>query len=214
MRPRCHLTPRSRAIRSGDGGSADLSFELDLWGRFRRSTEAARADLLSTEAAYRSVTISLVANVATFYLLLRDLDARLAISKSTAAGRRDRLRIIQARFDKGTVAELDVNQAQIELAIAEAAIASFKRQVVQTENALSVLLGRNPGPITRGLSLNDQRFPPEVPAGLPSELLQRRPDVVASEESLIAETALIGVFEALRYPSITLTGTSTMTIAH
>ncbi len=186
--------------------SADLSFELDLWGEFSRGTEAATADLLGTEAAYRNVTISLVANVASFYLLLRDLDARLAISKRTIAGRRGSLEIIQARFDKGTVPELDVNQAQIELAIAEAAAAGFERQIVQTENALRILLGRNPGPIARGLALDQQVFPPEVPAGLPSELLRRRPDVVAAEEQLIQQTALVGVAEALRYPSISLTG--------
>jgi multidrug efflux system outer membrane protein len=186
--------------------SADLSFELDLWGRLRRATEAAKADLLASEAGYRNVTISLVANVASFYLLLRDLDERLAISERTVASRRGSLDIIQARFDKGTVAELDVNQAQIELAIAEAAVASFERQRVQTENALRVLLGRNPGPIPRGLRLDEQIFPPDVPTGLPLELLQQRPDVVAAEEQLIAETALVGVAEALRYPSITLTG--------
>jgi multidrug efflux system outer membrane protein len=186
--------------------SADLSFELDLWGRLSRATEAAKADLLATEAGYRNVTISLVANVASFYLLLRDLDERLAISRRTVANRRGSLDIIQARFDKGTVAEIDVNQAQIELAIAEAAVASFERQIVQTENALRILLGRNPGPIARGLSLDKQVFPPDVPSGLPSELLQRRPDVVAAEEQLIAETALVGTAEALRYPSITLTG--------
>jgi multidrug efflux system outer membrane protein len=187
-------------------GSAGLSFELDLWGEFSRGTEASEADLLGTEAAYRNVTISLVANVASFYLLLRDLDERLAISRRTVAGRRGSLDIIQARFDKGTVPELDVNQAQIELAIAEAAAAGFERQIVQTENALRILLGRNPGPIARGLRLDQQVFPPEVPPGLPSELLQRRPDVVAAEEQLIRETALVGVAEALRYPSISLTG--------
>jgi len=187
-------------------GSAGLSFELDLWGEFSRGTEASEADLLGTEAAYRNVTISLVANVASFYLLLRDLDERLAISRRTVAGRRGSLDIIQARFDKGTVPELDVNQAQIELAIAEAAAAGFERQIVQTENALRILLGRNPGPIVRGLRLDQQVFPPEVPPGLPSELLQRRPDVVAAEEQLMRETALVGVAEALRYPSISLTG--------
>jgi multidrug efflux system outer membrane protein len=185
---------------------ADLSFEIDLWRRLSRATESARADLLATEASYRNVTISLVANVASFYLLLRDLDERLAISQRTVASRRDALGIIQARFDRGTVPELDVNQAQIELAIAEAAVASFERQVAQTQNALRILLGRNPGSIPRGLALDQQVFPPEVPTGLPSELLQRRPDVVAAEEQLVAETALVGVAEALRYPSITLTG--------
>ena len=186
--------------------AADLSFEIDLWKRLSRATEAAKADLLATEAAYRNVTISLVANVASFYLLLRDLDARLAISQRTVAGRSDSLRIIQARFEQGTLPELDVNQAQIELAVAEVAVASFERRVAQTNNALRTLLGRNPGPVPRGLALAQQVFPPEVPPGLPSELLRRRPDVVAAEEQLIAETALVGVAEALRYPSIRLTG--------
>jgi len=184
----------------------DLSFQVDLWGELSRATEAARADLLATESAYRNVTISLVSNVARFYLLLRDLDQRLLISRDTLKTRQDSLHIIQARFDKGTVPELDVNQAQVEVAVAEAAIASFERDVVQTENALRVLLGRNPGPVTRGEPLTAQMFPPEVPAGLPSELLQRRPDVVQAEASLEAATARIGVAEALRYPSIFLTG--------
>ena len=184
--------------------AADLTFEVDLWGRLRRATEAARADLLATDAAYRNVTISLVANVAGTYFLLRDLDKRLAISEYTVQGRRDSLDIIQARFDKGTVPELDVNQAQIELAIAEAAVASFRRQIVQAENALRILLGLNPGPVPRGLALEQQELPEILPPGLPAELLQRRPDLVAAEEQLRAETARIGVAEALRYPSINL----------
>ena len=185
---------------------ASLSFELDLWRQFSRATEGARADLLSTEAAQRNVTITLVSSVARTYFLLRDIDNRLAVSERTAVGRRESLRIIQARFDKGTVAELDVNQAQIELAISEAAVAAFARQIVQTQNALRVLIGGFPGPIPRGGPLDEQLLPPEVPAGLPSELLERRPDVAAAEQALIAETARAGVAEALRYPSITLTG--------
>ncbi len=182
------------------------SFEIDLWGQLRRATEATRADLLATEYAYRNVTISLVAAVASSYLLLTDLDKRLTIAERTLETRLGSLTIIQARFDRGTVPELDVNQAQIEVAIAETAVAQFKRQIVQTENALRVLLGRNPGPVSRGLSIDHQTFPPVVPAGLPSELVQQRPDVMTAEQQLIAETARIGVAEALRYPSITLTG--------
>lgn len=186
--------------------SADLSFEVDLWGKLRRATEAAQADLLATEAAYRNVTISLVSNVASVYFLLRDLDARLQIARDTVKSRTESLKIIQARFDKGTVPELDVNQAEIELAIAEAAVSAFERETVQAENALQFLLGRNPGPIQRGLPLEQQVMPSDIPVGLPSELLQRRPDLVEAEERLIAETASIGVAEALRYPSIGLTG--------
>ncbi len=184
----------------------DAAFQVDLWGQLSRATEAARADLLATEAAYRNVTITLVSDVAGFYLLLRDLDERLNIAERTLETRLDSLKIIQARFDKGTVPELDVNQAEIEVAVAETAIANFQRQIVQTENALRILLGRNPGPVDRGDALVDQVFPQVVPAGLPSELLQNRPDVVQAEARLVADTALIGVAEALRYPSIFLTG--------
>jgi multidrug efflux system outer membrane protein len=185
---------------------AQLSFEVDLWRRFSRATEAARADLLASEAAHRNVTISLVASVASSYFLLRDLDQRYEIAVRTAAGRRETLGIIRARFGKGTVPELDVNQAEIELATAEIAVQSFDRGVEQTQNALRVLLGRYPGPIDRGLALAEQQLPPDVPAGLPSQLLRRRPDLVAAEQALVAETARIGVAEALRFPSISLTG--------
>jgi len=186
--------------------SADLTFEIDLWRQYARATEAARADLLATEEAYRNVTISLVANVANTYFLLRDMDERLEISRQTVEGRAGSLRIIQARYDQGTVPELDVNQAQIELAIAEVAVASFERLSIQTENALQILLGRQPGAITRGLSLEEQDTLPVVPAGLPSELLMRRPDLVAAEQRLVAEMARVGVAEALRYPSFSITG--------
>jgi multidrug efflux system outer membrane protein len=186
--------------------SADVFFELDLFGRLRRSTEAARAQLLATEEAQRSITISLVASVASTYMLLRDLDAQLEIARRTQLTRTDSLSIIQARFDKGTVPKLDVNQAEIELAVADAAIAVAQRAVAQTENALSVLLGRNPGPVLRGLPLQQQVMPPDIPAGLPSELLQRRPDVLSSEALLAAQTARIGVAQAARWPSLSLTG--------
>ena len=186
--------------------SADVFWELDLFGRLRRSTEAARAQLLATEEAQRSVTISLVASVASSYMLLRDLDAQLEIARRTADTRADSLNIIQARFDKGTVPKLDVNQAEIELAVAQAAVAAAQRAVAQTEHSLSLLLGRNPGPIVRGLPLRQQVVPPDVPAGLPSELLQRRPDVLSSEALLAAQTARIGVAQAARWPSLSLTG--------
>jgi multidrug efflux system outer membrane protein len=186
--------------------TGDLTYQVDLWGEFSRATEAARASLLATESAYRTVTISLVSEVASTYLLLRDLDQRLEVSEQTLKTRLDSLVIIQARFDKGTVPELDVYQAQVEVAVAETAIASFQRRIIQTENALRILLGRNPGPVTRGNSLDSQIFPPSVPTGLPSELLQRRPDVVQAEAELMAATATVGVAEALRYPSISLTG--------
>ena len=186
--------------------SADVFFEVDLFGRLRRSPEAARGALLAVEETRRAVTISLIASVASTYMTLRDLDQQLEIARRTVATRNDSLRIIEARFEKGTVARIDVNQAEIQLTIAEAAVAAAERQVAQTENLLAVLLGRNPGPITRGLALADQVAPPAIPAGLPSELLQRRPDVLAAEAELAAQTARIGVAEALRWPSLTLTG--------
>ena len=184
----------------------NLSFELDLWRKLSRSTESARASLLATEASQRYIALNIVANVASGYLLLLDLDERLMIAQRTVASRQSSLAIIQSRFDQGVIGELDVNQAQVELAVAEVAIATFQRQIAQTEHSLSILLGRNPGSINRGLSLNEQQLLPEIPTGLPSELLLRRPDVVAAEQTLHAETALIGVAEALRYPSLSLTG--------
>jgi multidrug efflux system outer membrane protein len=185
---------------------ADLFFEIDFWGKLRRATEAQRAELLATEAAYLNVTITLVSDVASTYFLLHDLDEQLLISKRTLEARLDNLEIIQARFSHGTVPELDVNQAQIEVAIAEVAIASLERRIIQTENALRILLGRNPGSVARGIGLENQIFSPSVPTGLPSELLQRRPDLIVAEEQLHAQTARIGVAEALRYPSFALTG--------
>ena len=186
--------------------SADVFFELDLFGRLRRSTESARAQLLAAEENRRSITISLVSSVASSYMTLRDLDAQLQIAMRTRDVREESLEIIQARFDKGTVPRLDVNQAEIELAVAAAAVSAAERAVAQTENTLSILLGRNPGNIPRGLELEQQLSPPAVPAGLPSELLQRRPDVLASEAQLAAQTARIGIAEAARWPSLSLTG--------
>ena len=186
--------------------SADVFFELDLFGRLRRSTEAARAQLLAAEENRRGITISLVSNVAGSYMILRDLDAQLQIARRTRDVREESLEIIQARFDKGTVPRLDVNQAEIELAVASAAVSAAERAVAQTENNLSILLGRNPGNSPRGRALEQQLSPPAVPAGLPSELLQRRPDVLASEAELTAQTARIGIAEAARWPSLSLTG--------
>ena len=186
--------------------AAGLSWEIDLFGKLRRSNQAARAELLSTEQAKNAVIITLVADVASAYLLLRDLDARREIARQRQQARLDALVIIQARFDQGTVPLLDVNQAQIEEVDAAVVVVALERQIIQTENLLSILLGRNPSPITRGVSLTDQVFPAGVPAGLPSELLQRRPDILAAEQQLAAQTAQIGVAQALRWPSFSLTG--------
>ncbi|MBT8048496.1 MAG: efflux transporter outer membrane subunit [Xanthomonadales bacterium] len=187
--------------------AADLSFEVDLWGKLRRSTEAARAELLSTVEARNVVTITLIADVASIYLLLLDLDDRVEIAERTRQTREDALRLIEARFDRGTVPLIDVNQAQIELADAIAEKAALERQRGLAENSLSVLLGRNPGPIQRSLDNPVSALKiPAIPAGLPSELLERRPDIRQASQELAAQTARIGVAEALRFPSLSLTG--------
>jgi len=198
------------------GGSVDpfssyyiapaLSWEIDFWGKFRRSNEAARAELMATHYAYRKIMISLISEVAATYFLLLDYDSRLEISRHTLESRIESLRIIQERFDKGIVPEIDLNQSQIQKEIAASSIPSYERAVANTENALSVLLGKNPGAIKRGSFLSDQIMPPEIPAGIPSILLERRPDILETEQYLAAQTARIGVAQAMRFPAISLTG--------
>ena len=188
--------------------AADLSYEIDLWGKIRRSNEAARAELLATVEARNAVTITLISDVASVYLLLLDLDARVKIAKRTMDTRHESLQIIEARFDKGVVPLIDVNQAEIELADAVAELAALERQRDQAENLLGVLLGQNPGPIARSdIETPETLHIPEIPVGLPSELLERRPDVRQASQQLAAQTARIGVAEALRFPSLSLTGT-------
>ena len=184
--------------------AGDVFWQVDLWGKIRRSNEAAYNELLGTEEAYRAITITLVADVASFYLLLRDLDNRQLISEQTAQTRGETLDIIRARFEAGAVSEVDLNQAEIQVYEARASVEVFRRGRAQTENAISVLLGVPPIAIPRGLPLQDQVFPPELPVGLPSELVDRRPDVLEAERLLHAQTARIGVAEALKYPSLTL----------
>jgi len=185
---------------------AQLSWELDIWGKLRRATESARAQLLATEEAQRAVTITLIADVASAYLLLRDLDDRYVIAERTVATREESLGIIQARYDEGTVPLIDVNQADVELAEAQVTRSALYRRVIATENLLSILLGRNPGPISRGMPLEMQVFPPSLPTGVPAELLARRPDVRQAEQELAAQTARIGVAEANRWPSLNVLG--------
>ncbi len=181
------------------------SYEVDLWGRVARSNEAALQGLLATEEAFRTVTISLVADIAGAYLVLRDLDTRLEIAESTLETRRESVDLLASRAEGGLVPFVDVSRAEIEFADTEATIQTLIRARSQTENVLSLLAGRLPSDVARGASLADQTFPPAVPAGLPSELLQRRPDILAAERSLHAQTALIGVAEAARFPSLSLT---------
>lgn len=184
----------------------NLSWELDFWGRVRRSNEAALADLLAQEENRRAVILQLVASVAQAYFDLRQFDMQLDIAKSTLQSWEESVRIAQARLRQGVIPKLDADQFEAERANAAARTAELERQMVQKENELNVLLGRNPVKVSRGRSLTEQVMPPEVPAGLPSDLLQRRPDILQSEQQLAAATARIGVAKAERFPKITLTG--------
>lgn len=181
------------------------TWELDVWGRFRRLTEAARADLLASEEGRRATILTLVASVATAYVSLLDLDRRLAYVKSTAQIRGESLRLFELRFRNGVVSELELAQNRSEYEAAVAAIPPLESAIAQQENALSVLLGRNPGPIARGKDLAGLATP-GIPAGLPSELLERRPDLRQAEYILVAANARIGAARALYFPSISLTG--------
>jgi multidrug efflux system outer membrane protein len=184
------------------------AYEADLWGKFRRATEASRAELLAIEENQRTVVITLVAEVASNYLLLRDLDSRVDTAAATLAARKKSTQLIEARFEQGTVPLLDVNQAQIQEATAAAQLASLRRQGREAENLLNVLIGRNPRPIVRGQDIYTGIVAPDVPAGLPAGLLERRPDIRAAEAQLAAQTARIGFAQALRIPSVSLTGTA------
>src|SRR5205823_8259190 len=184
----------------------NLNWELDIWGRVRRSNEAALGDLLAREENRRAVILELVSGVAQAYFDLRQLDMQWDIAKRTLQSWEDSVKIAQARLRQGLIPKLDADQFEAERANAAARSAELERQVVQKENELSVLLGRNPAVIIRGQMLTEQVMPPEVPAGLPSQLLQRRPDILQSEQELASATARIGVAKAERFPKITLTG--------
>jgi len=183
-----------------------LSWEIDFWGKYRRSTQAARAELMASEYSLRTVQISLISEIVSTYFLLLDYHQRLKISKQTLDSRLYSLDIIQKRFDKGIIPEIDLNQAQIQKEIAAGAIPLYQRLIANTENALSILMGKFPGEIKTEDDLNQQTVPPDIPSGLPSSILERRPDIAEAMYLLEAQTARIGVAQALRFPSITLTG--------
>ncbi|HWY58843.1 MAG TPA: efflux transporter outer membrane subunit [Terriglobales bacterium] len=191
-----------------NGGELNLSviWNLDFWGKYRRQTEAARAQLLATEWGRRAVISSLVANVATAYFQLRALDSELEISKRTLASRQQSLKLTQTLESHGGASGLDVSQAAQLVYTASETIPDFERQIEQEENVLSVLLGENPQSIPRGRALTEQPAPQNVPAGLPSELLERRPDVRQAEENMVAANAQIGVAKAAFFPSLSITG--------
>lgn len=183
-----------------------FTFELDIWGRLRKQTQAARADLLASEEARRVVLQTIVSDVAGSYFILRELDFELEIARRTLSSRQESLRIIKLRQERGVSNMLEVRQAEELVYNATETIPFLERSSEQQENFLSVLVGRNPGPITRGLSLTEQETPPSVPEGLPSELLVRRPDIRAAEQSLLAAGARIDVARKAYLPRISLSG--------
>jgi outer membrane protein, multidrug efflux system len=183
-----------------------LSFEVDIWGRLRRATESAKADLLASEETRKAVITTLVSDVATAYFNLRELDVELEIEKRTLATRQESLRIITSRQQRGVSNMLELRQAEQLVYQATDVIPSTEQAIEQQENFLSFLLGRNPSEITRGLGLTEQQMPPSVPPGLASDLIERRPDVRAAEQNLVSANALIGVAKAAYFPRITLTG--------
>jgi multidrug efflux system outer membrane protein len=201
----------ARSVAAGvDGGLFNvfgvLNWELDVWGKLRHQSRASIDEFLASKANRDALQVSLVAEVATDYFLLRDLDNKLFISENTLAGRKENTKINKEKFDTGYVSELDLLQAQQQEAIAAASIPSFRRQITQIENAIRVLIGLGPGTIIRGESNYDQILSPDIPVGLPSQLLERRPDIMASEFALEAQFERIGVAQANRFPSISLTG--------
>jgi len=181
-------------------------WEVDFWGKFRRATEAARATLAATEWGRRAVVTSLVAQVAEAYFALRAIDLNLDISRQTLASRQESLRLTQVRAAGGVASELDVRQAEQLVFGASAVIVDLERQAEQQENLISILQGNNPGAVPRGRTLTDQPLIPQVPTGLPSALLERRPDIVEAEQTLVAANANIGVVRANFFPEVSLTG--------
>jgi len=197
---------RSQNRTFGEASLNLLSFEVDIWGRLRRATEAARANLLGAEETRKAVVTTLVSDVATAYLHLRELDYELEISRATLATRRDSLKLTSERQTGGVATLLDLRQAEQLVDTAEQTIPALLQQIEQTENQITLLLGQNPGGIVRGQDFMRQELPPDVPAGLPSALLERRPDIRAAEQNLIAANANIGVAKAAYFPQISLSG--------
>ena len=204
-------TPRTKQFNgfntSANQVDLELAWELDFWGKYRRATEAARANLLATEWAHEAVINTLVSDVATAYFQLRELDLELEISRRTLASRQDSLRLTQLLANGGATSMLDVRQAEQLVFTAAETIPDLERRIEQQENFISTLLGNNPGPIARGANLTEQPHAPVVPAGLPSSLLERRPDIRQAEAQLIAANAQIGVAKAAYFPQVTLTAT-------
>jgi outer membrane protein, multidrug efflux system len=204
--------PKSRFLpafeTSANEVGANFAWDLDFWGKYRRATEGARSDLVASEWARREVITVLVANVASAYFQLRALDLQLEISQRTLASRRDSLRLTSLLAQGGSTSMLDVRQAEQLVFTAASEVPSLEQQIEQGENFISTLLGNNPAPVPRGRKLTEQKHPPTVPAGLPSSLLERRPDIRQAEEQLISANAQIGIARAAYFPQISLTATA------
>jgi multidrug efflux system outer membrane protein len=188
--------------------SLSASWELDFWGKYRRATEAVRANLVASEWGRRAVIDTVISSVADAYFELRALDLQLDISKQTLASRQDSLKLEEALEQNGSTSLVDVRQSEQLVYTASETIPNLERQIEQDEYLINVLLGKNPGPVERGRKLTEQPHPPTVPPGLPSALLERRPDIQQAEQQLVAANAEIGVAKAAFYPDISLTGTS------
>lgn len=194
-------------LRTTDSARLGLSWELDLWGRLRRESQAARAELLAAEYVRRGVQVSLVAQVASTWFRLASLDEQLGITRATRVSREQFLELTRAQAERGVVSGLDVASAEAQLAQARASIPEFERQLAQTGHALALLLGRNPESFAASPLMAASAMSPEVPAGLPSALLERRPDILQAEQSLVAANARIGSAKAALFPSVSITGT-------
>lgn len=195
---------------NGAGGNffagASLNWEIDLWGKNSRLSEAAEANYLGTVYGLRAVQISLISQVTAAYVQLLENKASLTVAQETLASRDSSMIIMNAKYKQGTIPEIDLNQAQIQQAIAESSIPIYKRGVALSENLLSVLIGENPRSIITGLALENQITPPVIPAGIPSDLLRRRPDLLRAEQSIVAQNAQVGAAIANRFPTISITG--------
>lgn len=188
------------------GAFGNVSWEIDLWGKLRHANRAAYADLMASEENRKSIYISMIAQLAELYFQLRGLDERLDITRKTYKSRLEYLRIITLRFEKGQVSELDKLQAEQLAASSEAQIFTLERSIIVVENAINILLGKTYSPIDRGLLNDQQQLPVEIPSGIPSQLLERRPDIRSAEQQLVAQTEKVGIAVALRFPTLSLTG--------
>jgi outer membrane protein, multidrug efflux system len=206
-------TPINPKATSFDTASLSVNYIVDFWGQYRRATESARATLLATEYGKFVVQTTLISSVATDYFLLRQYDLQLQYSNDTVESDKQILQLNIVKFKGGDASEADVYQAQVLVQQAEAQAINLQQLMEQTENNISILLGRNPSSIARGLSLTEQPHMPEIPAGLPSTLLERRPDVRQAEENLVAANANVGVAKAAFFPQISLTGQAGASLA-